>query len=149
MVHRVYTVGHSNRSLGEFLRILKLYGISVIIDVRRWPRSRVVPWFCREVLENALHKEGIGYIWLGELLGGYRPGGYVKYMESEAFRRGLEQLVEIVNRVEQGFPAIMCRERLWFKCHRRFIADKLVELGYEVIHIIDIDRVQKHRPITH
>jgi uncharacterized protein (DUF488 family) len=140
----VYTVGHSNRGLGEFIGILKRYGISVVVDVRRFPTSRKFPWFRIHVLSEALPLNGIGYVWLGNLLGGYRPGGYQEYMKTEEFRRGIEKLVEIIE-VARGPIALMCREKLWFKCHRRYISDVLVLKGYTVIHVIDLNRTQRHK----
>ena len=139
----IYTIGHSNRSLQEFIKLLKKYNIKRIIDVRRFPTSRHVPHFKKEVLERELPKQNIEYYWLGDLLGGFRPGGYIKYMETEEFSKGLRKLLEIAGR--EGRTAIMCRERLWFKCHRRFISDRLVELGYKVIHIIDDERTYEHK----
>ncbi len=133
---RVYTIGHSNRSLKEFLDLLDKYHIRVIIDVRRFPKSTRFPYYDKENLERILKDKGITYIWLGELLGGYRSGGYEKYMETKEYREGIRRLVEIIEETKD-FVAIMCSERLWFKCHRRFIADTLVKLGYNVIHIID------------
>ena len=85
----VYTVGHSNRTLGEFISLLKQYRIAVIVDVRRFPTSRRVPWFKRELLMELLPVHGIGYIWLGELLGGFRPGGYEEYMKTEEYWHGI------------------------------------------------------------
>lgn len=141
---RVYTIGHSNRSLEEFIKILKFHKINVLVDVRRFPTSRIAPHFKRENLENKLPTHNIKYIWLGDLLGGYRSGGYKEYMDSEEFNRGLKKLIEIITN-SKGYVALMCSERLWFKCHRRFIANKLVEKGFEVIHIIDKERIQKHK----
>lgn len=143
MAKRIYTIGHSNRSLDQFLRLLRLYGIDAVIDVRRFPTSRKVPHFKREHLEEALRKAGVKYYWLGDLLGGFRPGGYENYMATEGFAKGLRRLLEIVDSHER--PAIMCRERLWFRCHRRFISDELVKLGYEVIHIIEAGETRVHR----
>lgn len=71
----VYTIGHSNRSMDEFVSILKEYDIRVVVDVRRFPTSRKYPWFSRDALEKRFKKEGLMYIWLGDLLGGYRKGG--------------------------------------------------------------------------
>ena len=143
----VYTVGHSNRELSEFLRILARYGIALIIDVRRWPTSRRFPWFSRNSLEPALRSRGIDYVWLGDLLGGFRPGGYEAYTRTYEYRQGIERLRELIDSLSYGHPAIMCRERLWFKCHRRFIANTLVELGYQVIHIVDENRTAVHKPL--
>ncbi len=142
----VYTVGHSNRELSEFLRILNKYGIALVIDVRRWPASKRFPWFSRSSLELVLRSRAIDYVWLGDLLGGFRPGGYEAYMNSDEYRRGIERLRELIDSLNRGYPAIMCKERLWFKCHRRFIANTLVELGYQVIHIVDEGRVVVHKP---
>lgn len=139
----VYTIGHSNRELGEFLRLLRDYSIRMVVDVRRFPTSRRFPHFNREILAEALAREGISYVWLGDLLGGFRKGGYERYMETADFERGLARLLEVLGR-EKGV-AIMCRERLWFKCHRRFIADRLVERGYRVVHIIGPGKTYVHK----
>ncbi len=141
---RVYTIGHSNRPLNEFIDLLKRYNIRVVVDVRRFPKSARYPYYNREVLEETLENEGISYVWLGELLGGYRSGGYEEYMKTEGYREGIRKLVEIIERSNKHV-AIMCSERLWFRCHRRFIANTLVELGYDVIHIIDKDKVYVHK----
>jgi len=84
-------------------------------------------------------------VWLGEELGGYREGGYLSYMRTEEFLRGLEKLMRIIELVRRGYVAIMCMERFWFRCHRRFIANALAERGYEVIHIIDVGKEVKHK----
>ncbi|ABM79999.1 hypothetical protein Hbut_0124 [Hyperthermus butylicus DSM 5456] len=123
--------------------MLKLYRVKVVVDVRRFPTSRRVPWFRREVLMELLPVHGIGYIWLGEVLGGFRPRGYEEYMKSEGYRRGIEMLVKVVESA-RGPVAVMCRERLWFRCHRRFIADTLTSMGYKVMHIIDANRATPH-----
>jgi len=140
----VYTVGHSNRTSKEFIDILKAYNIGLLVDVRRFPKSRVVEWSESSKLRKILEDEGIEYIWLGDLLGGFREGGYKAYMETEGYKKGLEKLVEAIKRSEKPI-AIMCREKLWFKCHRRFISDSLVRMGYKVIHIIEKDRVYEHK----
>ena len=141
----VYTVGHSNRSLEEFIRLLERFRIVLVVDVRRWPTSRRFPWFERRALESALRSRGIAYAWLGDLLGGFRPGGYEAYMASDEYRKGIEVLRKLIDGEIRGYVAIMCRERLWFRCHRRFIADTLASLGYRVIHIVDESRTYVHR----
>jgi len=141
----VYTIGHSNRSIEEFVNILKRYNIKLVIDVRRFPTSRKYPWFNRDFLEKYLKNLDIGYVWLGEYLGGFREGGYENYMKTEQYRYGISLLVRYIENLDHGFCTIMCSERLWFRCHRRYISNTLVEFGYDVIHIIDIDKVQKHR----
>lgn len=141
----IYTIGHSNRSLDSFIKLLKRYKVKVVVDVRRFPSSSKYPHFNKEVLQTILPKNGIDYIWLGKLLGGYRKGGYEKYMETEEYAKGINQLLEVVSRYNSGEVAIMCCEKLWFKCHRRFISNTLVSLGYRVLHIIDDHTVYKHK----
>ncbi len=144
MVKVVYTVGHSIRSPQEFLEILRTYNVRLVVDVRRFPKSRRVPWTENSRLKEILESEGVSYIWLGDLLGGFRRGGYKEYMNTEDYRRGLEKLIGIIEGSLEPV-ALMCRERLWFKCHRRFISDSLTQLGYRVVHIIDKNRTYTHR----
>lgn len=144
MAKIVYTVGHSSRSFEEFLEILEAYGIGVIVDVRRFPKSRRVPWTESSILKRLLGDRGIEYIWLGDLLGGFRSGGYTKYMETREYMEGVERLVRLIEGSLKPV-ALMCRERLWFKCHRRFISNTLVSRGYKVVHIIEKGRVYEHR----
>lgn len=132
----IYTIGTSTRSLDEFLGLLKKHKISTLIDVRRFPTSRF-EHFKRENLEKL---EGINYCHLSGL-GGYR-GGYEKYMRSREFKEAFEELLSLV---EKGNAAIMCAERLFFRCHRRFVSDELVKRGIKVIHIIDEKRIYEHR----
>ncbi|MCD6514519.1 MAG: DUF488 domain-containing protein [Candidatus Odinarchaeota archaeon] len=141
MTLTIFTVGHSNRSFEELIRILKKYNIETIVDVRSFPTSKKYPWFNRESLEIELPKFKIKYIWLKDL-GGYRRGGYEKYQESEQYKIALDDLISLA---KESRVAIMCAEKLWFKCHRRFISNDLVRRGIEVIHIIDLKRTQKHK----
>jgi len=127
----IFTVGHSNRNLDEFTALLKEHGVQCVIDVRRFPRSKF-SHFNRENLELALREVGICYKYLGDLLGGFRKGGYEAYMKSSEFQKGLEVLSGMC---ENARCAIMCAERLYFKCHRRFIAKVLEEMGWKAIHL--------------
>jgi len=142
---KVFTIGHSNRNMNEFIEILLKYKVKTLIDVRRFPKSTRYPHFNKEILEQVLQRKGIKYTWIGESLGGYRDGGYEEYMKTKKYLEGINKLIEIICN-SPGSIAIMCSERLWFKCHRKFIADTLVERGYEVIHIIDKDKIQIHKP---
>lgn len=137
----IYTIGHSTRKLEEFIEILKNFKIEVLIDIRHFPHSRRNPQFNKEILEKELPKEGIDYLWL-EKLGGFRKGGYLAYMETENFKEGLKEIIKIA---EKNLTVIMCAEILWFKCHRRFVSDKLKELGFEVIHIFNKNKTQEHK----
>ncbi|MDH7500273.1 MAG: DUF488 domain-containing protein [candidate division NC10 bacterium] len=133
----IYTLGSSNRSQDEFLELLGAYGIEVLLDVRRFPTSKF-DQFQQENLQGAVEAAGIQYVHLGKELGGYRPGGYPRYMESPAFLEGLQALLANL-RGRRG--CILCAERLPWKCHRRFIARALTELGWEAVHILEKDRV--------
>ncbi len=110
--------------------------------MRRFPTSRY-SHFRQESLKESLNRCGIEYTQIIEL-GGYRKGGYKQYMTSEEFKRGLLQLEQLCTS-GKGKVAIMCAERLFFRCHRRFIADALTARGHTVIHIIDERRSYEHR----
>jgi len=140
---RFYTVGHSTRTIPELLVLLRQHGVGILADVRRFPGSKKYPHFSQQNLEIELPRKGIRYLWLGELLGGFRSGGYRKYTETEEFRRGVQQLESAA---EMGVTAVMCAELLWFRCHRRYISEELVKRGFEVVHIIDGKRTQPHTP---
>ena len=133
----IYTIGTSNRTLEEFIRILKLYRIEILVDVRRFPTSKF-EHFKKENLKAEIGKAGIRYHYLGEELGGYREGGYLEYVKTEKFANGLEKLVKIASK---GRTALMCCEKFPWKCHRRFIGYELIKKGWKVMHVIDKDRV--------
>jgi hypothetical protein len=135
--YTIYSIGHSTRSFEELVELLKAFGIQALADVRRFPTSKKNPHFDREFLEEQLPSRGIEYFWLGDLLGGYRDGGYERYTETEGFRRGLFELEELAREKPTCF---MCAEKLYFRCHRRFIADELVKRGWCVLHIIEPGR---------
>jgi uncharacterized protein (DUF488 family) len=150
-INWMYTIGYSTRTIDEFLRLLKEYGVEILVDVRRWPTSRRCPYFERSSLEASLREEGIGYAWLGGSLGGYRKDGlgevspnmgwesggfrnYADYALSEEFRRGLEEVLRLA---EGGRAALMCAEKHYWRCHRRIISDHLVARGVPVAHIVE------------
>ena len=116
------------------------YKIEVIADVRRFPTSKH-RHFKQEVLKETLNRCGIEYNHIIEL-GGYRTGGYRQYMRTEDFEKGLLRLEQLA---ASRNVAIMCAELLFFRCHRRFIADALTERGHTVIHIIDEQRSYEHK----
>lgn len=106
------------------------------MDVRRFPTSRF-EHFVKENLAALLEERGIDYFYLGQELGGYRLGGYEKYMESEAFEKGVARLEEMARAKK---AALVCSERLPWRCHRRHIGRALEGRGWQVHHIIEIDR---------
>ena len=132
----IYTLGTSTRSSEEFIKILTSRGIEVAADVRRFPSSRY-EHFCREKLAGLLSEAGINYVYLGEELGGYRRGGYQSFTATSEFQTGLKKLEEIA---QDKRTAIICAERLPWRCHRRFIALELGKRRWQVNHIIDQER---------
>lgn len=137
---RVYTVGHSSREMGEFLHLLKNCRIELLVDVRSYPKSSRFPHFNIENLEMTLSKEGIEYVHIPEL-GGLRKEGYASYMRTVEFREAISELIQLA---KNRRTAIMCAERDWRNCHRRFIAEELARRGVEVIHILDLNRFKEH-----
>ncbi len=138
---RVFTVGHSNRSLAALVELLQQAGVQVVADVRRWPRSRRWPWFDQAALEAELPRHGLAYRWLGDALGGYTDPPYPDYMHTPDFARGLARLEALA----QGQPtAILCAERDWRHCHRRFIADALCARGWQVVHLLAPGHAENH-----
>jgi uncharacterized protein (DUF488 family) len=133
----IYTLGTSNRTLEEFLEILKEYKIEVVADVRHWPTSKLFPHFKKENLEKFLKENNIDYFHI-EKLGGYREGGYEDYMKSKGFKEGLGELIKIA---ENKKTAIICAEKFPWKCHRAFISQELEKKNFKVIHIIEKDRI--------
>jgi uncharacterized protein (DUF488 family) len=146
----VFTIGHSTRSVGELIALLKEAGVERLIDVRSVPRSRANPQFNADALPDALAASGIGYTHL-VALGGLRhhPKGappspntlwrsdafrnYADYAMTPAFRAGLDQLCGLAR---EECCAIMCAEAVWWRCHRRIIADYLLARGIAVAHIM-------------
>jgi uncharacterized protein (DUF488 family) len=134
---KFYTLGTSTRGKEEFIEILKHYGIDLVVDVRSFPRSRF-EHFVKEELMILLEREAISYIYLGKELGGFRKGGYEKYMENPLYKEGIRILE---NEAKERIPCIICAERLPWKCHRRFIGMTLKAMGFNVIHIVDKGRI--------
>ena len=132
----IYTIGTSKRSQEEFLSLLQKFGIQAVMDVRRFPTSRF-DHFKRETLAQLLQETGVSYIYLGVELGGYRKGGYEKYIGTDEFVQALGCLEE---EAAIRVAVIVCSERLPWKCHRRFIGKELEKRGWHVIHIIDEKR---------
>jgi uncharacterized protein (DUF488 family) len=151
----MYTIGHSTRSIEEFIELLKINGIKLLADVRRFPGSRSYPQFSKEELKASLAENDIRYIHF-EALGGRRkplPGsanevwknlsfrGYADYMETPEFRKAIE---ELLSAGDEKHTAIMCSEAVWWRCHRSMIADYLKSIGIEVIHILSATKNEEH-----
>jgi uncharacterized protein (DUF488 family) len=134
---KIYTLGTDRRSEEDFVEILHAYTIQALIDVRSYPKSRI-PIFTRENLEMLLQREGIAYHFLGKELGGFRKGGYIAYIITGEFTKGVELLESVAM---NNLSVIVCAERFPWKCHRKWIARELHTRGWEVEHIIDKGKV--------
>jgi uncharacterized protein (DUF488 family) len=128
---QIWTIGHSNHSIDEFLKLLKEHEIQVLVDIRSFPTSKI-EHFKKVHMEKWLPENGVEYIWLGEALGGYRKGGYKRHMRTKLFKKGMEQLLEVAR---DKRACIMCMEVNPKYCHRRFVAAYLEVKGVAVIHI--------------
>lgn len=136
----VWTMGHSDRRFAEFVTLLQSSGIGRVADVRSYPNSRL-RWFERSELSSGLAHRGIDYLWLGRDLGGLRTVGYREWTESGAYARGIDEL----ERAAEEIPtAVCCAERDPERCHRRFIADTLVDRGWRVVHLLAPDATLDH-----
>ena len=131
---RVFSLGHGARSPETFYRLLAAWGIRRLVDVRRFPRSRRHPHFSRDALEPGCASHAVEYVWMGDLLGGFREGGYEAHLATGEFARGLERLEQLARERPTAF---LCAERDPARCHRRFIARELERRGWEVVHVID------------
>lgn len=155
----IFTIGHSTRSFEELAAVLRAWDVRTLVDVRTIPRSRKNPQFEGETLAASLASVGIDYVRIAQL-GGLRgrtkaPGGsrnlawenasfrnYADYALTPAFEEGLRELLAIASRAN---VAIMCAEILWWRCHRRIIADHLIARGVEVTHLFDAAKAERAR----
>ncbi len=133
----IYTLGTDRRTEEDFIEILLAYGIEIVADVRRFPKSSVKV-FNRDYLEKILKENLIDYIHLGNELGGYRKGGYVQYTISDEFKKGIDMLESIAYK---KLVVIICAEKFPWHCHRRWIARELQRRHWKVAHIIDKGRL--------
>jgi uncharacterized protein (DUF488 family) len=152
----VYTIGHSTRTLEEFLEALQTYHITLLIDVRTAPHSRHNPQFNKEALPAILKPIGVKYLHLPEIGGLRHPKadstnlalqnpsfrGYADYMQTKEFT---DALLKIVALARENCVALMCAEALPWKCHRILISDALVARHVMVLHIIGKDSTITHK----
>jgi uncharacterized protein (DUF488 family) len=149
------TIGHSTRSLDEFIALLGAHGVSLIVDVRTVPRSRHNPQFNKDALPGSLKEAGIGYVHLPGLGGlrhakadslniGWRNAsfrGYADYMQTPEFEQQIENLIELVkgHRI-----ALMCAEAVPWRCHRSLIGDALTVRGIRTEDIMSLTQRRLH-----
>jgi uncharacterized protein (DUF488 family) len=149
----VYTAGHGTRTSEELIALLQRAGVRTLVDVRRYPGSRRNPQFNREALAESLAGAGIAYRH-AEALGGRLSGepGEERFpcIRTAAFRsyaarmRSPEWQRALAAALAEAAPCFLCAETLWWRCHRRLIAELLVARGYSVLHLLP-DEVQRHR----
>ncbi len=151
----VFTIGHSTRTLDEFIGLLKTYAVSLVVDVRTVPRSRHNPQFNKETLPASLKPSGIKYIHMPEIGGLRRPKhdsinlawkntgfrGYADYMQTKEFT---DNLLKIMALARENCLALMCAEALPWRCHRSLISDALVVRHIKVQHIITATSLINH-----
>lgn len=152
------TVGHGTLPDRELVSLLEGAGVSRLVDVRSFPGSRRNPQFGRAEMERWLPAAGIAYAWLPALGGRRRPvrgsehvalrhdafRAYADHMATAAFRTGVDELVTMAGAAP---TAVLCSESVWWRCHRRLLADHLVLVdGVEVHHLMHDGRLTPHRP---
>ena len=152
---RIFTIGHSNRPIEEFLRLLHAHGVKRVADIRTIPRSRHNPQFNADTLSESLRAAGIDYVPLKEL-GGLRRSksdsintawknasfrGFADYMQTPEFAAGIDSLIKIA---ADKSTAIMCAEAVPWRCHRSLVADALVARGIPVDHIVSVAPAKPH-----
>ncbi len=151
----LYTIGHSNRTIDDFVALLKLNEIEILVDVRALPVSVHFPQFNQNELHESLEKVDVSYHWAGKQLGGIRQvldvsphkalkdeqlRGFADYMQSQDFDRAA---VQLINLTRHATGAIFCAEQDPDFCHRSLIADYLVLQGVTVLHILE-GEVKEH-----
>jgi uncharacterized protein (DUF488 family) len=161
----IYTIGHSTRSLDEFVGLLGAHRVTELGDIRTVPRSRRHPHFAIDALSVLLPRAGVAYRHFPGLGGLRKPRadspntawrhsgfrGYADYMATLAFEKAIEQLLEFASASASGGfgggaprTAIMCAEAVWWRCHRQLVADALVARGVEVRHISSDQAARPH-----
>jgi uncharacterized protein (DUF488 family) len=151
----VLTIGHSTRTIEQFIHLVQAHEVKCLVDVRTVPRSRHNPQFSQDALRRSLEQTGIDYVHMAGLGGlrhttksspntGWRNSsfrGFADYMQSPEFERALEELVQLT---EDGRVALMCAEAVPWRCHRSLIADALLVRGFRTEHILSASSRQIH-----
>lgn len=152
----VYTIGHSTRSIPEFVELLRAGQVDLVVDIRSIPRSRTNPQYNLDALPETLAEWQIGHVLIAELGGRRRKSklvppdvngfwthqsfhNYADYALSDEFHSGLTRLLELAR---DRRCAIMCSEAVWWRCHRRIVADYLLHGGTTVFHLMGSARVE-------
>jgi uncharacterized protein (DUF488 family) len=151
----IYTIGHSTRSIEQFISLLKENDIGVLIDVRNFPGSKRYPHFNKETLDTSLGDQGIQYVHMKDLGGRRKPEqnsintrwrhtafrGYADYMQTDVFQSTMQELMDIASK---HISAYMCSEAVWWSCHRSLISDYLKIRDWKVLHIMSEGKLAEH-----
>jgi uncharacterized protein (DUF488 family) len=167
MLNRIYTIGHSTRTLDELVALLREHGVTLLADIRRFPGSRRHPHFSRDSLEQSLPPLGVAYEHFESLGGRRKPvknspnaawesdqfRGYADHMATDEFQNAVDRLLDPPTTDNPSTPlragrqpptAIMCAEAVPWRCHRNLLSDELVRRGVEVIHILGRGSAEAH-----
>lgn len=151
----IWTIGHSTRTFEELVEMLHSFSIEMLVDIRSYPGSRRYPQFNKDALEISFPENNIRYVHLKNL-GGRRKvnpdsknttwrhvafRGYADYMETDDFKKGIEELEEIALKQRTAY---MCSEAVWWRCHRSMVSDYLKVHGWKVMHIMGIGKEEEH-----
>ncbi len=154
----VHTVGHGTLAADALASLVEEAGVELVVDIRAYPGSRRHPHFGREAMEEWLPAAGVDYLWLPALGGRRRPvpssqhvalrndafRAYADHMETAGFVAGVDDLLAYA---EHRSLAVMCSESVWWRCHRRLLADHLVLVrDVEVLHLMHDGRRTPHQP---
>ncbi|MBA2410527.1 MAG: DUF488 domain-containing protein [Gammaproteobacteria bacterium] len=152
----IYTIGHGNRGVGEFLELLAAARIELLVDIRAFPGSRRHPQFRREALRASTEDHSVGYRWMGDELGGRRAPrdnsphialavgvrGFADHMQSARFQTATDELLLLAQQASK--VAVMCAEKMPEHCHRWLLADYLTMGGNPDTHLLDRDLTREH-----
>lgn len=151
----IYTIGHSVHDWEHFIKMLNSFHIKELVDIRRFPGSKKYPWFSKDNLKRMLPEDSIDYLHMEEL-GGRRKvqlnsvntrwrnesfRGYADYMQTNEFVQAIEKLENIALKKTTAF---MCSEAVWWRCHRALVSDYLKVKGWNVKHIMNVNKVEEH-----
>jgi uncharacterized protein (DUF488 family) len=151
----IYAIGHSTRTLDDFIAILEAHSVSTLVDIRTIPKSRHNPQFNEDTLKSRLEKKGIAYVHFQELGGLRKPKkdsvntgwqnasfrGFADYMQTREFASAIRRLMQLA---KLGRAAIMCAEGNPFRCHRSLVADALTVRKVHVLHISSRTSAKEH-----
>lgn len=156
MSKQIYTIGHSTRSIEDFLNLLRGYGINLLVDIRTIPKSKHNPQYNEDALKIALKESHIKYVHISKLgglrhttqssinVGWHNPSfrGFADYMQTSLFWEGIEELEGLGKEFN---TVIMCAEALPWRCHRSLVADALTTRKWKVFHIMNKKSAQLHK----